>query len=181
MSHRSVKSLWPRVLAQRLLLVVGCALAPSLSLAARSETPAAFDGRCTPAGFVASPSNIADILSRLALPAGRPARLGATLEFHYGLLAQQDQGVITGRVTDASGAVLPGATIVATRVATGVTSQAVTSTDGLYTIPALPVGSSSSRSDRGGGGSAIGGGWAPSPADGSCPESCRCNRARSTT
>src|SRR3989442_15852909 len=56
-------------------------------------------------------------------------------------LAQQDQGVITGRVTDASGAVLPGVTIVATRVATGVASQAVTTAEGLYTIPALAVGS----------------------------------------
>jgi len=56
-------------------------------------------------------------------------------------VAQQDQGVITGRVTDASGAVLPGVTVVATRVATGVASQALTNADGLYTIPALPVGS----------------------------------------
>jgi hypothetical protein len=60
---------------------------------------------------------------------------------YHGLLAQQDQGLITGRVTDASGAVLPGVTIVATRVATGVASQAVTTAEGLYTIPALAVGS----------------------------------------
>lgn len=56
-------------------------------------------------------------------------------------LAQQDQGVITGRVIDASGAVLPGVTVVATRVATGVASQAATAANGFYTIPALPVGS----------------------------------------
>jgi len=77
---------WRRAFGQRLLIALGCALAPELSL------------------------------------------------------AQQDQGVITGRVTDASGAVLPGVTIVATRVATGVVSQAVTTAEGLYTIPALPIG-----------------------------------------
>ena len=36
--------------------------------------------------------------------------------------AQQDQGVITGRVTDASGAVLPGATVTIEAIDTGVTT-----------------------------------------------------------
>src|ERR687897_1295456 len=56
-------------------------------------------------------------------------------------LAQQDQGVITGRVTDASGAVLPGATIAIEAIDTGVTAQSVTNSEGLYTLPGLKIGS----------------------------------------
>ena len=55
-------------------------------LAARGETPAAFDRRCIPAGGVAPRSNTPGILGRRALPAGRLAGLGATLDFHHGLL-----------------------------------------------------------------------------------------------
>src|SRR3989442_13064774 len=71
-----------------------------LMLAARGETPAAFGRRCIPApphgaqsapwgpraDCVAPPSNIPDILGRHALSAGRLAALGATLDFHHGLL-----------------------------------------------------------------------------------------------
>src|SRR4029077_17975283 len=69
-------------------------------LAARGESLAAFDGRCIPsppqrgcrvgdpgAGCVAPPSNTPGILGRRALPAGRLTRLGATPDFHHGLLA----------------------------------------------------------------------------------------------
>ena len=56
-------------------------------LAARGESLAAFDGRCIPAGCVAPRSNTPGILGRRALPAGRLARLGATPDFHHGLLA----------------------------------------------------------------------------------------------
>src|SRR5438046_536243 len=55
-------------------------------LAARGETPAAFGRRCIPADCVAPPSNIPDILGRRALSSGRLAALGATLDFHHGLL-----------------------------------------------------------------------------------------------
>src|SRR5207247_4238708 len=55
-------------------------------LAARGESLAAFDERCIPSGGVAPPSNTPGILSRRALPAGRLARLGATPDFHHGLL-----------------------------------------------------------------------------------------------
>ncbi len=55
-------------------------------LAARGESLAAFDGRCIPAGCVAPQSNTPGILGRRALPAGRLARLGATPDFHHGLL-----------------------------------------------------------------------------------------------
>ena len=55
-------------------------------LAARGESPAAFDTRCIPATCVASRSNTAGILPRRALPDGRITCLGATLDFHHGLL-----------------------------------------------------------------------------------------------
>src|SRR5204863_7936848 len=88
----------------------------ALRLTARGESPAAFDGamhpRSTPprwktrggdpgAGCVAPPSNVpaiatpprkpraagAPVLGRRALPVGRLARLGATPDFHDGLLS----------------------------------------------------------------------------------------------
>ena len=60
----------------------------SSSSAARGGSPAAFDGRCIPPGCVAPPSNTPGILRRRALPAGRLARLGATRDFHHGLLGR---------------------------------------------------------------------------------------------
>ena len=56
------------------------------TLAARGESSAAFDRRCIPAGCVASLSNTTGILPRRALSAERHASLGATLDFHHGLL-----------------------------------------------------------------------------------------------
>jgi hypothetical protein len=53
---------------------------------ARGETTAGYDGRRILAGGVAPRSNTPDILGRGGLPAGRLARLGATREFHHGLL-----------------------------------------------------------------------------------------------
>jgi glycosyltransferase involved in cell wall biosynthesis len=55
--------------------------------AARAESLTAFDERSIPSGGVAPRSNIPDILARRALPAGRLSRLGATPDFHHGLLA----------------------------------------------------------------------------------------------
>jgi hypothetical protein len=59
---------------------------PMSYLAARGESPAAFGGRCIPPGCVAPRSNTPGILTRRALPSGRIARLGATPDFHHGLL-----------------------------------------------------------------------------------------------
>src|SRR5438105_8150469 len=56
------------------------------SLPARGESLAAFDERCIPTGCVAPRSNTPGILGRRALPAERLARLGATPDFHHGLL-----------------------------------------------------------------------------------------------
>ena len=51
------------------------------------------------------------------------------------LAAQQISGTITGNVRDASGAVLPGAEVTVTNVATGVDSVVVVNDEGLYRIP----------------------------------------------
>jgi hypothetical protein len=55
--------------------------------------------------------------------------------------AQDFRGAITGRVTDASGARLPGATVTATNVATNVGSTTTTDNDGGYAILYLQPGS----------------------------------------
>ncbi|HEV2172874.1 MAG TPA: carboxypeptidase-like regulatory domain-containing protein, partial [Nitrospira sp.] len=47
---------------------------------------------------------------------------------------------ITGTVTDPSGAVVPGAKVVAENVATGVKTSAQTNSDGVYTLRFLPIG-----------------------------------------
>jgi hypothetical protein len=56
------------------------------------------------------------------------------------LLAQVSTGQISGRVTDASGAVLPGATVTATQTEMQVVRATVTNEVGAYTLPNLPVG-----------------------------------------
>jgi putative PIN family toxin of toxin-antitoxin system len=71
----------------------------STTLTARGETPTAFGApsaaaalgtpfgrRCIPADCVAPPSHIPDMLGRRALSSGRLAALGATPDFHHGLL-----------------------------------------------------------------------------------------------
>src|SRR6266516_6164494 len=81
----------PIVVVAAVAALNGCAAVgtiPSVPLAARDETPPAFGRRCIPAHCVAPPSHIPDVLGRRALSAGRLAALGATAEFHHGLLAQ---------------------------------------------------------------------------------------------
>jgi len=56
------------------------------------------------------------------------------------LNAQVSRGTIDGRVTDADGAVIPGAHLVATETATGSNYTAKSSGDGQYTIPFLAPG-----------------------------------------
>src|SRR6516225_2900292 len=55
-------------------------------------------------------------------------------------LAQTVTGSITGQVTDPSGALVSGATVIAENVATSVQSTATTNAAGLYTIRFLPIG-----------------------------------------
>src|SRR5258707_1360726 len=47
---------------------------------------------------------------------------------------------VTGRVVDEQGAVITGAQIRMIGVETGAVSNAVTNSDGIYTIPSLPIG-----------------------------------------
>jgi len=65
--------------------------------------------------------------------------LGLTLTFSS-LNAQNDRGVITGTVKDASGAVVPGAQITATQLATNTSSKTTSTTSGDFTVPSLLVG-----------------------------------------
>ena len=64
----------------------------------------------------------------------------ALLLFAESAFAQIDTGVIVGRVTDDSGAVLPGVTVVATQEGTGVASTTVTNERGEFIFPGLRVG-----------------------------------------
>jgi hypothetical protein len=57
-----------------------------------------------------------------------------------GVAAQDFRGMITGRVSDSSGAHMPGVTVTATNVATNVASTATTTGEGNYTIQYLTPG-----------------------------------------
>ena len=54
--------------------------------------------------------------------------------------AQDFRGAITGRVTDTSGAVLPGVTVTLTNVATNVASSTTANSDGVYNLLYLRPG-----------------------------------------
>src|SRR6266568_2870846 len=47
---------------------------------------------------------------------------------------------VTGRVTDQQGALVPSAEIKITGADTGTVRDAVTNTEGIYTLPSLPIG-----------------------------------------
>src|SRR5688500_13423844 len=53
---------------------------------------------------------------------------------------QDFRGAITGRVSDTSNAVLPGATVTATNTATNQATSSVTNSDGLYNLLFLTPG-----------------------------------------
>jgi hypothetical protein len=53
----------------------------------------------------------------------------------------QPNSSIGGSITDATGGVLPGASITVTNTATGITQKVVTNSAGIYAVPGLPVGS----------------------------------------
>ena len=56
------------------------------------------------------------------------------------LFAQVDRGTINGTIKDQSGAVIPGVTVTATNVDTGVAAIATTNSIGFYSILNLPMG-----------------------------------------
>jgi hypothetical protein len=55
-------------------------------------------------------------------------------------LGQSPQGTITGAISDAQGALVPNATVTAVQAGTNQKFTAVSSSDGVYAIPSLPVG-----------------------------------------
>jgi hypothetical protein len=55
--------------------------------------------------------------------------------------AQLSTAQLSGRVTDESGAVLPGVTVTATQIDTGRTRSVITAANGTYVLPNLPTGS----------------------------------------
>jgi len=57
-----------------------------------------------------------------------------------GVAFAQATASINGRVVDQAGAVLPGATVTVTNIATGATRDSVSNGEGLYTVPALIAG-----------------------------------------
>jgi Carboxypeptidase regulatory-like domain/TonB-dependent Receptor Plug Domain len=60
--------------------------------------------------------------------------------FGSAALSAQTTGTLVGRVTDPSGAVVPGATVEAENVGTGLVRTGVTDTLGTYLMPGLPLG-----------------------------------------
>jgi hypothetical protein len=71
-------------------------------------------------------------------PFGYP--LAVTLILIGGMMAYGQSAQVQGRVTDSSGALIPGASVTVTNVATGVTLKTQTNTDGQYTVPFLQPG-----------------------------------------
>src|SRR5437764_2552597 len=68
------------------------------------------------------------------------AALLCVAAFVFPANAQSNKGTITGTVTDPNGAVVKGAKVTATNVATGESHDATTGGEGSYTIPALEPG-----------------------------------------
>jgi hypothetical protein len=69
-----------------------------------------------------------------------PLALVGILLFPALSLAQLTRGIISGTIRDQSGALVPGATVTATNVDTGVARTGVTNEQGFYRIPALEPG-----------------------------------------
>jgi hypothetical protein len=67
-------------------------------------------------------------------------RLFAFLSLTLSALAQAPTGQITGSVTDPSGAIITGALVTATNVATNVRRETSSNEDGIFTLTALPPG-----------------------------------------
>jgi hypothetical protein len=65
-------------------------------------------------------------------------------------LGQSDRGTITGTVIDSTGAAVPGASVTVTNTATNANSAAVTTSDGVYSIPALQPGAYRVRVEKSG-------------------------------
>src|SRR5690349_11807917 len=67
-------------------------------------------------------------------------RLLLALVFTIPLFAQADRGSITGTVSDASGAAMPGVAVTLQNQATNLTYSTVADTAGVYSFLNLPIG-----------------------------------------
>lgn len=74
--------------------------------------------------------------------------LSASWLLSGGLGAQTTRGVLQGRVTDQTGAVLPAATVTVTRLDTGISAIATTNAEGYYVVPSLLPGRYSVRVEK---------------------------------
>jgi len=68
------------------------------------------------------------------------AALALCVILHTGAFAQVTTADIVGRVTDASGAILPGVTVTVENIGTHETRVAPTGASGDYTFNVLPIG-----------------------------------------
>src|SRR5262245_19256996 len=83
--------------------------------------------------------------------AGLAALLALAIVFAAGPAeAQLTRGAITGTVRDASGAVVPGAAVTVTNMATNAVRSAVTNELGFYRVPGLDPGRYSVRAELSG-------------------------------
>src|ERR1700686_2603775 len=71
----------------------------------------------------------------------RAARIGFLLFLIFHAMAwAATTGSISGTLKDPSGALIPGATVIATNTATGIQNKTTTDTKGVFTFPSLQVG-----------------------------------------
>lgn len=77
-------------------------------------------------------------------------RAGVFAMLAFSLFGQAPTGIITGAVTDASGAVVPNLRITITNKSTDFTRTVVTGPEGLYSVPALPAGNYEVRAEAAG-------------------------------
>jgi hypothetical protein len=68
------------------------------------------------------------------------AVLAFCLAAGIGVAAQSGSGTLVGTVADEQGATMPGATVVATEIATGASRTVVTGADGIFSFASLPPG-----------------------------------------
>src|SRR5437016_7762652 len=72
------------------------------------------------------------------------------LAFSSQLWGQSERARIIGTVTDPQGAIVPGATVTVTNVATGIGAKAITDAEGHYQALELPIGSYKLKVERDG-------------------------------
>ena len=94
------------------------------------------------------------LLTISASSVGRCCSLSFSGQF-CSLLAQSERGTVSGEVRDSTSAVIPGAKVTLTDIATNASNTATTNASGAFTFPNLPVGQFNLRVDKDGFRSAI--------------------------